>query len=161
VSLFRAEIAEIVFRLPPTTALLGLKGERNEMNVPQRFLRVLLLCLCTLLLPGIGLAQSGNSSTISGTVVDPSGASVAGAAVTIHDPVSGYERSATTDKSGSFTFPNVPFNPYHMTVTAKGFAPYMQDVDARSSVPIQLTITLQVASASTTVTVQGEAGDLL
>ena len=102
-----------------------------------------------------GFAQIGNSSTVTGTVTDPSGAVVAGATVTIHDPVSAYERSATTDSSGSFSFPNVPFNPYHLSVTAKGFGPYAQDVDVRSSVPLAVKISLTVAGSSSTVTVEG------
>ena len=54
-----------------------------------------------------------NSSSISGTVLDPSGATVASAVVTIHNSVSQFERSATTDSAGKFSFPNVPFNPIH------------------------------------------------
>ncbi len=109
------------------------------------------------LFAGVAQAQTGNSSTITGTVVDPSGGIVAKAAVTIHDPVSGYERSATTDSSGNFTFSNVPFNPYHLTVTAAGFAPYAQDVLIRSSVPVSLKISLGLSAVSATVTV--EAGE--
>lgn len=131
------------------------------MKVRQLFLLALITCLYALAFPKITSAQTGNSSTISGTVVDPSGAVVAKATVTIDDPVSGYQRSATTDSSGSFSFPNVPFNPYHMTVTAGGFAPYVQDVDVRSIVPVQVSVKLQVAGSSTTVTVTGEAGDLV
>ena len=67
-------------------------------------------------------AQSGSSGSINGTVLDPTGAVVANATVEIHNPVSHFDRSTTTDNSGKFTFPNVPFNPYHMTVTAAGFA---------------------------------------
>ncbi|MGB6483144.1 MAG: TonB-dependent receptor [Candidatus Acidiferrales bacterium] len=122
---------------------------------------ILMLLLVVFILPSAVLAQTGNSSTISGTVLDPSGAVVANATVTIHDPVSGYERSATTDKFGNFSFPNVPFNPYHFTVTAKGFSPYVQDVDVSSSVPLNLKINMELAGTSTTVTVQAEAGDLL
>ncbi len=66
---------------------------------------IVMLLLCFSILPSAVLAQTGNSSSISGTVLDPSGAVVADAAVTIHDPVSGYERSATTDSSGNFSFP--------------------------------------------------------
>ena len=91
------------------------------MRFVKAFLGSLFLFLGTFVAAPAGFAQIGNSATISGTVTDPSGAVVAGATVTIHDPVSQYERSATTDSSGSFSFPNVPFNPYHLSVTATGF----------------------------------------
>ena len=51
-------------------------------------------------------AQSGGSSTsISGTVVDPSGAVVPNATVEIHNPVSAFDRSTTTDSSGKIQLP--------------------------------------------------------
>lgn len=131
------------------------------MSVRQSSLLILIVCLCVFVFPVISVAQTGNSSTISGTVLDPSGASVADAVVSIHDPVSGYDRSVTTDHSGNFSFPNVPFNPYHMTVTAKGFAAYVQDVDVSSAVPVQVTVKLQLAGSSTSVTVTAEASDLI
>jgi hypothetical protein len=106
-------------------------------------------------------AQGANSTSISGTVLDPSGAVVGNATVTIQNPVSSYERSTTTDSSGSFKFPNVPFNPYHLTVTAEGFNPYTEDVDVRSSVPVELKIALKIHTGATSVTVTGEAGDLI
>jgi hypothetical protein len=106
-------------------------------------------------------AQS-NSTSLNGTVLDPSGAVVANATVEIHNPVSHFDRSTMTDSSGRFSFPNVPFNPYHMSVTGAGFSPYAQDVDVRSAVPLDIKINLQVAGSSETVTVQSEAGgDLL
>ena len=46
-------------------------------------------------------------------------------------------------RSGNFSFPNVPFNPYHLTVTAAGFASYAQDIEVRSSVPLDLKIALK------------------
>jgi hypothetical protein len=100
-------------------------------------------------------AQNGNSANIQGTVTDPSGAVVTNASVMIHNPVSGYERTVTTDATGSFTFANVPFNPYHLSVNAAGFGPYAQDVDLRSSVPVELKISLTVAGSSASVTVEG------
>ena len=69
-------------------------------------------------------AQSGGSSTsVTGTVVDPTGAVVANATVEIHNPVSGFDRTSTTDSAGRFSIPNVPFNPYHLTVSGPGFRP--------------------------------------
>src|SRR5579864_9243135 len=130
------------------------------MNGFHRYFVILMVCLSVLMLPSAVAAQTGNSSAISGTVVDPSGGLIPDAIVTIHDPVSGYERSATTNASGNFSFPNVPFNPYHMTVTAKGFASYTQDVEVRSAVPLDLKISLALAGTVSTVTVEA-AGDLL
>ncbi|HYK49446.1 MAG TPA: carboxypeptidase-like regulatory domain-containing protein, partial [Terriglobales bacterium] len=49
------------------------------------------------------LAQSGgNSTSITGTVVDPSGAVVPNATVEVHNPVSQFNRSAVTDSKGNF-----------------------------------------------------------
>jgi hypothetical protein len=107
-------------------------------------------------------AQSGGSSTsVTGTVVDPSNAVVPNATVEIHNVVSGFERSIATDGAGKFTFPNVPFNPYHLTVKVKGFASYVQDIDVRSVVPVTLNIGLKVTASSETVTVEAEGGDLI
>ena len=117
-----------------------------------------------LFLLSIGLnlfAQSGgNSGSISGVVLDPTGAVVSNATVEIHNPVSHFDRSTTTDKSGKFNLPNIPFNPYHMTVTAEGFAKTAQDVDVRSTVPVEPQRQSSDSSSSTTVTVEA-AGDLV
>jgi len=103
-------------------------------------------------------AQSGgNSGSINGIVVDPTGAVVPDANVEIHQAVSGYDRTTITDINGKFDFPNVPFNPYHMTVTATGFAQYAQDVETRSVVPVTMKVGLAVAGSSTMVSV--EAGE--
>ena len=106
-------------------------------------------------------AQTTGNSSLSGVVADPSGAVVPGATIEIRNPVSQFDRSTTTDNAGRFSFPNVPFNPYHLSVKVAGFAAYSQDVDVRSAVPLALKITLQIAGSAESVTVQGEAGDLL
>jgi hypothetical protein len=112
--------------------------------------------IAVLLLTGVcAYAQSGGTSgSINGTVLDPTGAVVPSAVIEIHNPVSQFDRSTTTDASGNFNLPNVRFNPYHMTVTAAGFAPTSQDVDVRSVVPVSLKIKLQVMGSSTSVTVE-------
>jgi len=110
---------------------------------------------------GLGLsayAQSGGGSgSLNGTVFDPSGAVVANATVELHQAVSGYDRTTTTDSKGNFSFSNVPFNPYHMTVTATGFAQTAQDVEVRSVVPASVKISLRVTGSSTSVTVEAGA----
>ena len=129
----------------------------------QRLLRRSLAAFSiTCMLAAIQLcAQSAsNSGLVAGTVVDPTGAVLPNATVEIHNPVSHFDRSTTTDSSGKFNIPNIPFNPYHMTVSAAGFASRAQDVDVRSTVPVVVNVSLQVSSASTTVTVEA-GGDLV
>src|SRR6266853_5272498 len=119
----------------------------------------------TVLFLSLGLqahAQSGGSSTsVTGTVVDPTGAVVADAKVEIQNPVSHFQRTTSTDNAGKFTIPNIPFNPYHLTVGGPGFAPYAQDVDVRSIVPVNISVTLQIKGSSESVTVEASGEDLL
>jgi Carboxypeptidase regulatory-like domain len=121
----------------------------------------LIVSLTLLFFAASARAQLGNSGTIEGVVKDQSGASVPGAKVEIANPVSHYQRGTTTDTDGNFRFTNVPFNPYHLVVTASGFGSVSQDVDVRSSVPVNLPIALKVGSAATTVTVEANGGDLV
>jgi len=118
--------------------------------------------LCCFILSLGAAAQSGGSSTaVTGTVLDSTGAVVANATIEIRNPVSAFERTTRTDPSGKFTFPNVPFNPYHLTAVAKGFSTNVQDIDVRSVVPVVLNITLEVQASSETVTVEATGEDLL
>ncbi len=114
----------------------------------------LVLCISS------GQAQTSGNSSLSGAVTDPTGAVVPGATVEIHNPVSQYSRSTTTDGEGRFSFANIPLNPYHLMVTATGFGQYAQDVDVRSAVPLNLKVALQIQS-SQNVTVEATASDLL
>ncbi len=122
----------------------------------RSWLAAAMVAVAVLLSGGAAYAQSGGSS-ISGTVLDPSGAVVANAKVQIHNAVSGYDRTTATDSKGNFSFPNVPFNPYHMTVTAEGFAQYAQDVEIRSALGVNVKVSLTVASSTDTVTVEAGA----
>src|ERR1700751_6471922 len=120
----------------------------------------LLLFFATISASSVWAQSGGNSTSVTGTVLDPSGAVVPSATVEIHNPVSQFERSTTTDSKGNFSIPNVPFNPYHLSVSAQGFAPYTQDVDVRSLVPLNLKVNLQIGASATVVTVES-GGDLV
>jgi hypothetical protein len=105
--------------------------------------------------------QSGSSTSLTGVVADQSGAVIPNATVEIRNPVSGFSRTITTDGAGKFSFANIPFNPYHMTVIAQGFANYVQDVDLRSAVPVNVNVKLALPNSAETVTVESTAEDLL
>ena len=129
------------------------------MKIGFRSVRLFVAGFCLLFCASIGWAQS--SGTIEGVVRDPSGAIVPNAAVKIENPVSGYSRTTNTAADGTFRFTNLPFNPYHLTVTAGKFNPHQVDVEVRSSVPAQVEVTLKLGSEATTVNVTENGGDLV
>jgi Carboxypeptidase regulatory-like domain len=120
----------------------------------------LILGLSLLFAAAPGRAQ-GNAGSIEGVVKDPSGSVVPGAAVEVSNPVSGFTRQTTTGNDGSFRFTNVPFNPYHLVLTATGFNTYTQDVDVRSTVPTNVQISLTIGAAATSITVEAKGADLV
>ncbi len=107
-----------------------------------------------LLLGGAISSYAQSTGTVRGSVADPTGAVIAGATVEIQNPVSHYTQKVKTDSQGNFVITNVPFNNYHVTASASGFASAAEDVDVRSSVTVQMSkFTLQVGAAASSVTV--------
>ena len=138
------------------------KREKAGKVFRQRFVSAFVVGLfCLVLYVSDASAQTTGNSSLNGVVADPTGAVVPGATVEIHNPVSQFSRSTTTDSAGRFSFPNVPFNTYHLSVTVTGFAAHSQDIEVRSAVPLSLKVTMQIAGSAENVTVQGEASDLL
>ncbi len=120
------------------------------------------MIIASLTLSPFGLGQSSvGGGSIEGTVIDPSGALVPSARLEIHNEISGFRRTATTDSNGTFRFNNLPPNPYHLLVTAFGFALFHQDVSVRSAVPLQLSIHLELETGKTSITVSGDTAEML
>jgi hypothetical protein len=104
-------------------------------------------------------AQS--SGSIEGVVKDASGGVLSNATVEISNPVTSLRRQTTTGSAGDFRVTNLPFNPYRVTVTAKGFSNYSQDVDVRSAVPTNLDISMKLGTTSENITVEATGAELL
>jgi len=124
------------------------------------FIFLLLLAFAFQVPPPV-VAQSVASGTIEGTVTDQTGAVVPDATVDIQNPVTGLRQTATTDATGKFRFTNLPFNPYHMSVTRQGFAPGHQDVNVRTTVPINVAVQLTVSAVEQSVNVEAVGAVLL
>src|SRR4051812_15431817 len=130
---------------------------RTHGNRCFAFLTLVLFVLSLLISLGELRAQSlGNAGTVTGSVVDPSGAAVPGATVTAHNPVTGYTQTVASNATGNFRLVNLPPNAYHVEVKASGFAVFGQDISIRTSLPLELNVKLTLATAGTTV--QVEAG---
>lgn len=86
---------------------------------------VLGLLTCLLVLANCSLAQTSTTS-LQGTVTDPSGAAVANAAVELVNVDSKTQRDAVTDSQGEYRFQFLPPGTYTLTVSAAGFARFEQ-----------------------------------
>jgi hypothetical protein len=118
------------------------------------------VCLLWAGFAGRMAAQSGAGGSVKGTVLDPSGAAIAQADVTIANPVSQYSRAAKTDAQGNFEFDNLSLTNYHATAKAPGFQAADQDLNVRSAVPLEVNFTLKIGESTTQVTVS-DAADLV
>src|SRR5271156_4572532 len=94
-----------------------------SMHASSTSLRTLLrtIMLALYFLPMHG--QTANTGAIAGSVSDPSGALVAGAAVVIVSEATREERTLTTDAQGSFSVPFLTPGSYDLTVRTSGFKP--------------------------------------
>ena len=94
---------------------------------------------------------------IGGVVVDPSGAAVSGANVTVTNTTNGASTNAVTDSAGRWVVSNFPSGSGKLRVGASGFQTLVQTFDYNSGRPAQYMSTLQVAAASETVEVVAKA----
>ncbi len=113
-----------------------------------------------LLTTAASLAQF-ESGSVLGTLTDPSGIAVAGAAITLTNVGTGTSLKAKTDNSGDFLFVNQRLGSYKVRAEMTGFkaaetSPFQLSVDARQRVDLKL----EIGSSSDSVTVADRA-DLL
>jgi hypothetical protein len=116
--------------------------------------RRIIFAIFALLLVALPIpAQTGNSS-LRGTVVDPKGASIPDASVTITNPELGITLTAKTDKDGAYQFLEVRPATYMLSVSAAGFANYKQSgLVLLVGTPTTNNVNMQLASVATTVEV--------
>src|ERR1700687_3499735 len=113
------------------------------------------------LLPGATFAQGETTSEIIGQVSDASGAAVPRATVTVTNKETGLRRSASTDQSGRFSFPQLKPGAYSVKVEAEGFEPLQNDgVSASLGQKQTVDFIVRVAQAKESIEVTSEAAIL-
>ena len=107
--------------------------------------------------------QGITTGTITGTVVDPSGAAIPNARIVATSNSQGTQREATSGAAGEFTLNSVPIGQYTITISASAFAPATVNsvqVNAGATTGLK-TIRLSLSSSTTQVEVNGSAAALL
>ncbi len=118
---------------------------------------VLGLALLLCVVPG-GFATDAGSLT--GTVVDPSGAAIPGALVKLINPATGNAQSASTSIEGAYKFLAIAAGHYQITIEAPGFKPYVAPDVIINPEALRLEARLEVSSRETT-TVEVAVSSLL
>jgi len=105
------------------------------------------------------LAQSqATTGLIQGTVVDPNGAVVSGASITVRNTGTGFERTVTSNSDGFFTAPLLPLGTYRVTTSASGFSnTVLENVEVTIGNTLSLNIAMKVGGTTETVNVTGDA----
>ena len=106
------------------------------------------------------LAYAVVFGNVRGIVHDPQHRPIAGATVVLKSTNSAWTRSASTDDSGGFAFPAVPFGQYSITVTAKGFSKMEETFTLESDTSPILHFPLSIAPVSQTAVVTENAAEI-
>jgi hypothetical protein len=106
----------------------------------------------------LAFSQVTSTSSISGAVVDPTGAVVAGATISVRNEATGEESRATSAGNGTFTVPALTAGVYKIVVSAAGFKQaLMQGVKIDAGVPATVNVSLEIGAATDSVVVQSNA----
>lgn len=118
--------------------------------------RVLAILIFTVFCAGLGLTQTETAS-LSGRVIDPSGAVVPGATVTLTNHGTQVSTQVKTNSAGVYTFPTEAPGSYQLRVQAPGFK---EDIIEQLLLHVQARVTqdvsLEVGSTSQSVTVSAQ-----
>ncbi|HLK05337.1 MAG TPA: carboxypeptidase regulatory-like domain-containing protein [Candidatus Acidoferrum sp.] len=119
----------------------------------SRFTLFLLAVLC---LPFVSRAQ--DTGYIGGTVIDKTGAAIAGAEVTIKNLAGSITRTTVSNGDGAYVIPGLPGDSYDLTVTAKGFQKFVaKKVVLTVGEKARIDVTMNVGAVTEEVVVTGES----
>lgn len=115
--------------------------------------------ICTLSAASLAFGQIATTS-LRGTIKDPSGALVPGATITLTDSATGKSFSGTANSSGQYAFPQIAPSKYTIKVSAVGFGDQSKTAELLVNQPATVDFTLTVQSSSVTVDVSASAQTL-
>jgi hypothetical protein len=112
-----------------------------------RIIRYCATCMFLLLLATPWLTAQTNTTSLSGTVVDTSGAIIPGATINIANAASGKIESTQTKSKGEFSFEQLSPGTYEVKVSTPGFSELDEKVELLVSTPVNLTFKLTAGSS--------------
>ena len=118
------------------------------------------LLVSCFLLPASSLQAQVNTGSLSGLVLDSSGAAVAGTELTVTSAETGYTRTSKSMADGAYSLPDLPIGDYTLTAAASGFSQVQEKIKIGVGERIRLDLHLAVGAANQTVEVNATGLDL-
>src|SRR5207249_11407896 len=104
------------------------------------------------------LSHAQDTGYIGGTVIDKTGAAIAGAEITLKNLAGSLTRSTVSNGDGAYVIPGLPGDSYDMTVTAKGFQKFTaKKIVLTVGEKARIDVTLNVGAITEEVVVTGES----
>jgi hypothetical protein len=143
----------------------------SRLHAPMRSmhrhaLAMLAAVLLLIVVPMMSHAQTPDTSTLSGTVQDRTGAYVAGAQVTVWNLLTGLTRATQTNSRGEFVFVGLPIaGSYDVGLKKEGYEATdiakLEHIVLSAGGAAKINVTLGVEAAKTVVQVEGTAQDVV
>src|SRR5579871_4922791 len=106
----------------------------------------------------VGVFGQQGTTSLRGTIMDKTAASITGATVTLTNTEQAVQRAVTSSDTGAYEFVSLPPGTYAMRVEATGFRPYEQkNVQLLVNNPTTLNVTMLVGSSTETVEVSAQS----
>src|SRR5262245_54667498 len=136
-------------------SIVWLIGKRRKSNTMIRRCLSIVVCLCLFALSAIAQTDRG---TLTGTVLDASGAVVPGVTVEAKNVGTGNVYQAGSSETGNFTLPQLPVGTYELTATLPGFKKFVRaNLVVGLAQTVRVDIKLEVGAAGDQVTVEAAA----
>jgi Carboxypeptidase regulatory-like domain len=112
------------------------------------------------LLAVFSAAQTPDSATIRGQILDQTNAAISAVEVKVKSALTVLERSTASDSSGRFSLSGLPVGSYTLTAHKPGFADASRELTVVGGTTADLRVQMNVSAEQTQVVVTGTAGEI-
>ena len=134
-------------------AMLNVKLNRDPITRSASIAAALVLAVVTVLVAGFGVSAQSQFGTVSGTVTDQKGLTIAGGTLTLSNAQNQSKYEIKSDANGHFEFVGLPAGNYTLLYEFPGFAYLKREGIVLAGQAFQSNAVLQVGSLQETITV--------